>query len=123
MLDLYWEKLSWPPSLSTQFQDLKLAVEIADIVATEKDLKLEGVTYYSDSKVLLGYDWVVMKPGTFIFRLATGCYGSKNLQTQTLWHFVPTDLNPADHTTHSGHLRHQLAEWTQIPVQTRAQPL
>ena len=33
-----------------------LAVELADLVSAELDLQLDAVNYYSDSKVVLGYN-------------------------------------------------------------------
>ncbi len=32
-----------------------LAVELADLISAELDLQLDAITYYSDSKVVLGY--------------------------------------------------------------------
>lgn len=51
-------KLAPQPELTIPRQELcaaVLAVEIAELIDEEMDLKFDSITYYSDSKVVLGY--------------------------------------------------------------------
>ncbi|KAJ8359026.1 hypothetical protein SKAU_G00155510 [Synaphobranchus kaupii] len=50
-LALSLEKRSWPPNLCVAV----LAVEIAEMIVTELDVTFDNITYYTDSKVILGY--------------------------------------------------------------------
>ncbi|XP_073668774.1 uncharacterized protein [Paramisgurnus dabryanus] len=76
-----------------------LAVEVADIIMSEMDIEFDRVTFFTDSKVVLGY----------IYNEKRRFYVFVNNRVQRIrcsshpqqWHYVPSDQNPADHATRS----------------------
>lgn len=76
-----------------------LAVEMADLILEELDHKPDAVTFYCDSKVVLGY----------IFNDSKRFYECVHNRVQRIrqttspqqWRYVPTDQNPADLATRS----------------------
>ncbi|XP_036003031.1 uncharacterized protein LOC118566091 isoform X1 [Fundulus heteroclitus] len=84
-----------------------LAVELADLVSAELDLQLDDVTYYSDSKVVLGY--ICNETRRFYVYVSNRVLRIRRSSRPDQWRYVPTDLNPADHATRSipaGQLKH-----------------
>lgn len=72
------------PMLKLELCTAVLAVKSADLISAELGIQLDAVTYYSDSKEVLGYI----------------CDETRR--------YAPTDQNPADHVTRSftdGHLK------------------
>ncbi|XP_028656694.1 uncharacterized protein LOC114650672 [Erpetoichthys calabaricus] len=69
-----------------------LAVEIAEVVSEEIDLQLNSTSFYTDSKVVLGY--IHNQSRRF------SVYVNNRVQPEQ-WHYVPTDQNPADHGSRS----------------------
>ena len=71
-----------------------LAVEIAELIVAEMDVAFDNITYYTDSKVVLGY----------IHNQSRRFYVFVHNRTQRIrqspcpgqWKYVHTDLNPAD---------------------------
>ncbi len=92
-------KLAPRPEISVPRLELCAAVEIAETIEDEIDTKLDAVTFYSDSKVVLGY----------ICNESRKCYVYVNNRVQRIrkstcpeqWKYVPTDQNPADQATRS----------------------
>lgn len=76
-----------------------LAVELADLVSAELDLQLDAVTYYSDSKVVLGY--INNETRRFYVYVSSRVLRIQRSSHPDQWRFVPTDQNPADHATRS----------------------
>ncbi len=87
-------KLALRPEISVPRLELcaaVLAVEIAETIEDEIDTKLDSVTFYSDSKVVLGY----------ICNESRKCYVYVNNRVQRIrksthpkqWKYVPTDQN------------------------------
>lgn len=74
-----------------------LAVEIAELVVEEMDLKFDRITYFTDSKVVLGY----------IHNQARRFYVNNRVQrirqssSPDQWRYAPTEHNPADHGSKS----------------------
>ena len=84
-----------------------LAVELADLVSAELDSQLDAVTYYSDSKVVLGY--IGNETRRFYVYVSNRVLRIRRSSRPDQWCYVPTDLNPADHATRSvpaGQLKH-----------------
>lgn len=76
-----------------------LAVEIAELICDELDLKLDAVKFYCDSKVVLGY----------IHNTAKRFYVYVHNRVQRIhqstkpkqWSYIPSEDNPADHASRS----------------------
>ncbi|XP_034053860.1 uncharacterized protein LOC117533931 [Gymnodraco acuticeps] len=84
-----------------------LAVELADVILAELDLQLHAVTYYSDSKVVLGY--ICNETRRFYVYVSNRVVRIRRSSNPDQWYYVPTDQNPADHATRSvaaGHLKY-----------------
>lgn len=99
-----------------------LAVELADLISTELDLHLDAVTYFSDSKVVLGY--VYNESRRFYVYVSNRVLRIRRSSRPDQWRYVPTHLNPADHATrsvHAGHLKD--TNWLSGPeFLSRAEP-
>ncbi|XP_029112188.1 uncharacterized protein LOC114911891 [Scleropages formosus] len=71
------------------------AVELADLIQEELDVKFDKVNFYSDSKVVLGYIHNTTKR-FYVYvhnRIQLIRHSSKPEQ----WHYVPSEENPMDH--------------------------
>ena len=82
-----------------------LAVELADLISAELDLQLDTITYFSDSKVVLGY--ICNETRRFYVYVSNRVLRIRRSSRPDQWCYVPTDQNPADHATRSvpaGHL-------------------
>lgn len=75
------------------------AVELADLISTELDLSLDAVTYYSDSKVVLGY--VHNETRCFYVYVSNRVLCIRRSSHPDQWCYVSTDENPADYATRS----------------------
>ena len=71
-----------------------LAVQAAQRVIKEIDLKISDVIYYTDSKVVLGY--ITNESRRFYVYVANRVELIKSMSTPEQWRYVETDLNPAD---------------------------
>lgn len=74
-----------------------LAVELAGLVSTELNFQLSDVSYYTDSKVVLGY--IHNETRRFYVYVSNRILRIRRSSNPNQWHFVPTDQNPADHAT------------------------
>lgn len=76
-----------------------LAVELGDLISAELDLQLDAVTYYSDSKVVLGY--ICNETRHFYVYVSNRVQRIQRSSNPDQWRYVPTDQNPSDHATRS----------------------
>nr|XP_046258521.1 uncharacterized protein LOC124066300 [Scatophagus argus] len=76
-----------------------LAVEIAEIIVEEIDLKLDSVRFYTDSKVVLGY--IHNQSKRFYVFVSNRVQRIRKSTQPQQWHYVPTEQNPADHGSRS----------------------
>ncbi|XP_071991443.1 uncharacterized protein [Engystomops pustulosus] len=74
-----------------------LAVELAELIATEMNIKIEDVEFYTDSKVVLGY--ICNESRRFYVYVSNRVLRIRRSTSPKQWHFVPTDHNPADQAT------------------------
>ena len=74
-----------------------LAVQAAQTVIKEIDLKISDVIYYTDSKVVLGY--ITNESRRFYVYVANRVELIRSMSTPEQWRYVETDLNPADLAT------------------------
>lgn len=76
-----------------------LAVEVAELIQDELDLKLDEIKFYCDSKVVLGYIYNQTKR-FYVYvhnRVRRICQSTRPNQ----WFYVNTEDNPADHASRS----------------------
>ena len=74
-----------------------LAVQVAQRVIKEIDLKISDVIYYTDSKVVLVY--ITNESRRFYVYVANRVELIRSMSTPEQWRYVETDLNPADLAT------------------------
>lgn len=74
-----------------------LAVEIADLIRHEMDLRLDAVRFYCDSKVVLGY--IHNETKCFYVYVHNRVQRIRQSTKPEQWVYVPTELNPADHAS------------------------
>lgn len=99
-----------------------LAVELADLISAELDLHVDAVTYFSDSKVVLGY--IYNETRRFYVYVSNRVLRIRRSSHPDQWRYVSTHQNPADHATrsvHAGHLKD--TNWLSGPeFLSRAEP-
>lgn len=86
-----------------------LAVEMAEVILDEMDIKTDAVKFYCDSKEVLGYIYNETKR-FYVYvhnRIQRICQSTKPEQ----WIYVTSELNPADHASRAVPASH-LAETT-----------
>ncbi|XP_051788795.1 uncharacterized protein LOC114659410 [Erpetoichthys calabaricus] len=76
-----------------------LAVEIAEVVSEEIDFQLNSTSFYTDSKVVLGY--IHNQSRRFSVYVNNRVQRIRQSSKPEQWHYVPTDQNPADHGSRS----------------------
>lgn len=76
-----------------------LAVEMADLIQEEIDLKLNAVGFYTDSKVVLGY--ICNKTKRFYTYVHNRVQRIHQSSKPEQWHYVHTEENPADYASRS----------------------
>lgn len=76
-----------------------LAIEIAELVVEEMDLKFDRITYYTDSKVVLGY--IHNQARRFYVYVNNRVQRIRQSSSPEQWRYVPTEHNPADHGSRS----------------------
>lgn len=76
-----------------------LAVEMAEQILDELDLKPDSVKFYCDSKVVLGY--IHNNSKRFFVYVHNRVSRIRRTTSPQQWHYVPTDHNPADLATRS----------------------
>ena len=74
-----------------------LAVELVDLISTEIDLQIDTTTFYTDSKVVLGY--IANETRRFYVYVSNRVQRIRRSSHHDQWNFVPTEQNPADHAT------------------------
>ena len=74
-----------------------LAVQAAQRVIKEIDVKLSKVTYCTDSKVVLGY--ITNESRRFYVYVANRVQLIRSLSTPEQWRYVESEQNPADLAT------------------------
>ncbi|MGH0125412.1 UNVERIFIED_CONTAM: hypothetical protein FKN15_068962 [Acipenser sinensis] len=74
-----------------------LAVELAELITSEIDMELNATNFYTDSKVVLGY--INNETRRFYVYVNNRVLRIRKFSQPEQWHYVPTDLNPADHAT------------------------
>lgn len=76
-----------------------LAVEIAELVSRDLDVKINDMKFYTDSKVVLGYIHNVTR--RFYVYVSNRVESIRKFLSPEQWHYVPTIQNPADVATRS----------------------
>ncbi|XP_076879123.1 uncharacterized protein LOC143527737 [Brachyhypopomus gauderio] len=76
-----------------------LAVEIAELLVEEMDLMFDHITYYTDSKVVLGY--IHNQTRRFHVYVNNRVQRIRQSSSPDQWRYVPTEHNPADHGSRS----------------------
>ncbi|XP_072010850.1 uncharacterized protein [Engystomops pustulosus] len=76
-----------------------LAVELAEMIATEMHLEIKDAVFYTDSKVVLGY--IYNESRRFYVYVNNRVLRIRRSTLPKQWNFVPTDQNPADQATRS----------------------
>ena len=76
-----------------------LAVEMADLIHDELDLKLDSTKFYTDSKVVLGY--IRNESRRFYVYVHNRVQRIRQTTKPEQWHYVRTEVNPADHASRS----------------------
>ncbi|XP_078809202.1 uncharacterized protein LOC144994598 [Oryzias latipes] len=76
-----------------------LAVEMADLIQDELDLKFDAVQFYTDSKVVLGY--ICNETKRFYTYVHNRVQRIRQSSTPEQWNYVRTEENPADHASRS----------------------
>ena len=76
-----------------------MAVELAEVISEEIDLTLDSISFYTDSKVALGY--IHNQTRRFYVYVNNRVQRIRQFTTPEQWHYVPTTLNPADHGSRS----------------------
>ncbi|XP_077379067.1 uncharacterized protein LOC144019709 [Festucalex cinctus] len=74
-----------------------LAVEVAEVVVEELDITVDKVSFFTDSKVVLGY--IFNEKRRFYVYVHNRVERIRRFTHAHQWHYVPTHLNPADHAT------------------------
>lgn len=97
-------KAKLAPSHATTIPRLELcaavlAVEITELVMEEQAVKPDSITYYSDSKVVLGY--ITNETRRFYVYVSNRVERIRKSSSPEEWRYVPTHLNPADCATRS----------------------
>lgn len=90
-------KLAPQPELTVPRLELcaaVLAVEIAETIIHEIDLKLDAVRYFTDSKVVLGY--IHNERRRFYVFVSNRVQRIRQASRPDQWGFVPTECSPAD---------------------------
>ncbi|XP_075530085.1 uncharacterized protein LOC142563417 [Dermacentor variabilis] len=76
-----------------------LAVELAELISREIDMELDAVNFYTDSKVVLGY--IHNETRRFFVYVSNRVERIRSSTRPDQWHYVPSDMNPADLGTRS----------------------
>lgn len=76
-----------------------LAVETAELIVEELDLKLDSIRFFTDSKVILGY--IHNETRRFYVYVSNRVQRIRQSTQPDQWNYVPTAHNPADHGSRS----------------------
>ena len=78
-----------------------MAVDMAELITSEIDIRCDAVTFYTDSKVVLGY--IYNEKRRFYVYVTNRIQRIRRSTQPQQWHYVSTEHNPADHATRSIH--------------------
>ncbi len=78
-----------------------LAVEVAELIVQEIDFKLDAITFYFDSKIVLGYIYNETK--RFYVYVHNRVQRIRQFSKPKQWRYIPTEHNPADIASRSIH--------------------
>lgn len=76
-----------------------LATEMADLITDELDVDIHKVSFYTNSRIVLGY--IHNTSRQFYVYVANRVARIRKSRSPEQWHFVSTEHNPADHGTRS----------------------
>ena len=76
-----------------------LGVELADLIRSELDMQIDAATFYTDSKVVLGY--IHNETRRFCVYVSNRVLRIRRSSHPHQWKYVSTDQNPADLATRS----------------------
>ncbi|KAL1259106.1 hypothetical protein QQF64_009683 [Cirrhinus molitorella] len=76
-----------------------MAVEIAEVISEEIEMEFNSISFYTDSKVVLGY--IHNQSRRFNIYVNNRVQRIKQFTKPEQWHYVPSDENPADHGSRS----------------------
>lgn len=76
-----------------------LAVEMYELIRDELDMKIDNVKFFTDSRIVLGY--IHNNSKRFYMYVANRVTRIRLSTRPDQWHYVPTELNPADQATRS----------------------
>ncbi|KAI4903063.1 hypothetical protein NFI96_009859 [Prochilodus magdalenae] len=76
-----------------------LATEMADLITDKLDIDIHKITFYTDSRIVLGY--IHNSSRRFYVYVANKVARIRRSTSPEQWHFVSTEHNPADHGTRS----------------------
>ncbi|XP_026042220.1 uncharacterized protein LOC113033090 [Astatotilapia calliptera] len=76
-----------------------LAVELADFISSELDMRIDAITFYTDSKVVLGY--INNETRRFYVYVSNRIVRIRRSSHPKQWKYVSTGENPADCATRS----------------------
>lgn len=76
-----------------------MAVEMSEVICEEIDHPINKISFYTDSKVVLGY--IYNQSRRFYVYVNNRVRRIRESTTPEQWHFVTTDQNPADHGSRS----------------------
>ncbi|XP_035536922.1 uncharacterized protein LOC118342476 [Morone saxatilis] len=74
-----------------------LAVEMADMICSEMDIKMHAVRFFTDSRIVLGY--IHNTSRRFHVYVANRVNRIRKSSHPHQWQYVATEQNPADHAT------------------------
>ncbi|XP_039892096.1 uncharacterized protein LOC120736184 [Simochromis diagramma] len=74
-----------------------LATEMAVFIQDEMDIDIHSVTYYTDSKIVLGYIYNTSR--RFYVYVSNRIAQIRKSSRPDQWHYITTEENPADHGT------------------------
>ncbi len=78
-----------------------LAVEVAELIVQEIDFKPDAITFYCDSKIVLGYIYNETK--CFYVYVHNRVQRIRQFSEPKQWRYIPTEHNPADIASRSIH--------------------
>lgn len=76
-----------------------MAVDMAELITSQIDIKCDAVTFYTDSRVVLGY--IYNEKRRFYVYVKNLIQRIRRVTQPQQWHYVSTEHNPADHATRS----------------------
>lgn len=93
-----------------------MAVNLAETVILEMDTKIDSVTFYTDSRIVLGY--IFNEKRRFHVYVSNRVLRIRRSTTPQQWRYVHTQHNPADIATRAvpSPERHYVVYWARVLV-------